>query len=313
MYAMSEHSYADNGSVAVYDSQNHKPIFKLENIENKCLDISPNSKLIALPYEVVSVFDIASGKKLWNWFPNFEILTTICFSPNGKLLAVAGEYDTDCDFNDPNMKSIALYDLETGKNLWQRRCGLYQKILFSPDGSKLYTIGTADVNRNITSKVGMLDIEGNNFKEIFREKNRLRFWDFDVSPDGKTIICGGGYHHKEMENSTEIPISIFEKKSEIKKVVDSHSTYFTMEEKIRLNGHTDTVNSIQFSPDGKLAISSSSDRTIRIWNIKTGNQIHEFKFHASNVIFSPDGKYISFFSKGKFRSYDVETGKTLTK
>ena len=33
-----------------------------------------------------------------------------------------------------------------------------------------------------------------------------------------------------------------------------------------LKGHSDYINSVAFSPDGKTLVSGSSDRTIRIWN-----------------------------------------------
>ena len=32
-------------------------------------------------------------------------------------------------------------------------------------------------------------------------------------------------------------------------------------------GHTDWVNSVAFSPDGKLLASGSDDGTIKLWNI----------------------------------------------
>ena len=42
-------------------------------------------------------------------------------------------------------------------------------------------------------------------------------------------------------------------------------------------GHTDMVKSIVFSPDGKKLLSASYDRSIRLWDYETAEQIHPFK------------------------------------
>ena len=38
-----------------------------------------------------------------------------------------------------------------------------------------------------------------------------------------------------------------------------------------LTGHTDPVNSVAFSPDGKTLVSGSGDQTVRLWNVDTGD------------------------------------------
>ena len=57
-------------------------------------------------------------------------------------------------------------------------------------------------------------------------------------------------------------------------------------------GHTDTINSISFSPDGKTRASGSSDNTIRLWDVETGRTLHTLTGHTdgvNSVAFSPDG------------------------
>jgi hypothetical protein len=40
---------------------------------------------------------------------------------------------------------------------------------------------------------------------------------------------------------------------------------------LTLQGHTNTINSISFSPDGKMLISASQDNTVRLWNASDGS------------------------------------------
>jgi WD40 repeat protein len=44
-------------------------------------------------------------------------------------------------------------------------------------------------------------------------------------------------------------------------------------------GHTGTVTSVAFSPDGVYALSGSYDSTIRLWYINTGGAVRVFPGH----------------------------------
>ena len=78
-----------------------------------------------------------------------------------------------------------------------------------------------------------------------------------------------------------------------------------------LEGHSNWVSAVAFSPDGKTIVSGSSDHTIRLWDAATGVHQHTLEGHShwvSAVAFSPDGKTIvSGSSDRTIRLWDAAT------
>ena len=75
------------------------------------------------------------------------------------------------------------------------------------------------------------------------------------------------------------------------------------------NEYNHTASAIAFSPDGKL-LASANDRTVRLWNVETG-QFQTVKGGVASVAFSPDGKLLASASNDRtVRLWNVETGQT---
>jgi WD40 repeat protein len=63
-----------------------------------------------------------------------------------------------------------------------------------------------------------------------------------------------------------------------------------------LVAHDDAVISVAFGPDGKTLASGSGDKTIRLWDVATGNEQVNLKVHTvgvTHVAYSPDGKTLA--------------------
>jgi hypothetical protein len=68
-------------------------------------------------------------------------------------------------------------------------------------------------------------------------------------------------------------------------------------------GHTDWVDSVAFSPGGRLVLTGSYDGTARLWEVSSGHEVQRLQGHAgwvTSVAFSPDGRLaITYDARGQ--------------
>ena len=82
-----------------------------------------------------------------------------------------------------------------------------------------------------------------------------------------------------------------------------------------LKGHSSDVNSVTFSPDGQMVATGSDDRTIKLWNLTTKQEIRTFKGHSSwiwAIAISPDGQTIASGGADKtIKLWNLNTGEEI--
>jgi WD40 repeat protein len=185
-------------------------------------------------------------------------VSSVAFSPDGRLLASAGSFD----------HTIKLWDVATGSLVRTLFGSTYdvRSVAFSPDG-RLLASGSGSGNNTVK----LWEVASGSLVRTLTghtdDVNSVAF-----SRDGKLLASG----------SDDKTIKLWE--------VASGSLVRT------LTGHTDDVNSVAFSPDGRLLASGSNDKTIKLWEVATGSLVRTLEGHTSyvtSVAFSPDGRLLA--------------------
>ena len=146
-----------------------------------------------------------------------------------------------------------------------------KNVTYSPDGSRL-----ASASYDQTVKVW----DAASGQELFTLKGCENANCVVFSPDGKWLASAGGGQ------------SLFHNSwSGVVKIWDAAIG----QEMLTLKGHTDGVNSVAFSPDGKQLVSTGRDQTVKLWDAISGQEVRTLDGHSngvSGVAFSPDGKHV---------------------
>lgn len=204
-------------------------------------------------------------------------------------------------------------------------------VVISPDGKKLLS-----ASRNYMVKVWELDT-GELLDSFSIVRSRfLRETDSDValaiSSDGKTVVCGNrissyitlyNLHRKEKtfkEINNDKGTDAIVLNSNERQIITAHVDYGTIN--VRHWGNDTLLYSRQreyswclaLSPSEAIFASASNNKTIKLWNISTGEQVFSSKElpQIKSLAFSPDGKILaSGHTDKKIRLWDTSTKKQL--
>ena len=212
----------------------------------------------------------------------------VVITPNGRY-AVTASGD----------KTLRLWELERGQVIRRFAApdAFLREVDLGPDGRTALSAST-------DGSVTLWDVERGEMIRRFTDDQPATAVTY--SPDGQTALIGTGYRFAEKVEPGHIILWDMETGEEIR----------------RFEGHPYAVFDVEFSPDGKWAVSSGNGPVVILWDAETGQEIRRFEDYFVDspwpvesfwdIKFSPDGSTIlAGFVKGPIILWDVETGEEI--
>lgn len=304
--------------------ETRRPLFTLEDHTDKVnmASFSRDSKRVATVSDdkTAKIWDSDTGTLLVTLRNHTDKVTYVSFSRDGTRLVTAS-----------NDKTAKIWDSGTGKLLFtlQKHTDIVNSALFSRNGNKLITTSDDKTVRiwdtqtgkllltlnNFTDKVQMASFSPSERKILTSTTKELKIWDTSSAKELVTL-------EKPFESSEFIPPIVSVDFSPIEDTIvisnvfgQAHIWDINTGKKMLVKENSNDVYSASFSSDGNKIVTTSADKTIKIWdstNFKLLKTLGEQKSKAYSASFSKNDRFILTTDSNKIaKLWDIITGEII--
>ena len=239
----------------------------------------------------IRIFDLSTGQ----WFDLDDRQTTVSSldfrREAGETILAAGGLDIKSKRGRVRFWNVELREWITTRDQTFETPVSY--ISYSPDGSAL---GIALERGNAY----LMNVDSGKLLYLEKTAKPMSAYCLTFSPDGKYLFVGCG----EVENrSRQLSGGNIEQFHVVSGVHER-----------TLKGHAGLVLSLFVSRDGRTIASASIDRTVKLWDVATGEVTHSISYGwvVGSVKISPDGRTLAAgCSDGSVRLWQLATGEEL--
>jgi WD40 repeat protein len=277
-----------DGTIKLWDVASRQPTGQALNGHNDIVSsvaFSPDGKMLASGSadRTIILWNVASQQPIGQALSGHSrSVSGVAFSPDGKVLASGSD-------------TLILWDLETRQPIGQPLSG-GGSVAFSPDGKTLASGSDAGIM--------LWDMEPRQPIGQSLSGHSDRVFSVAFSPDGKALASGSCKERNSDGACKEGELILWD--------VASRQPIGQP-----LNGHSRSVFSVAFSPDGKMLASGSADSTIILWNVASHQPIGRPLSRPLNIVrsvalaFSPDGKTLASGNDDGIILWDVASRQSI--
>ena len=307
---------SESGKVHVWSISTGKEVTVLQGHTNRvtAVAVSPDQGCHVASCSgdcTVRVWNITTGKET----PGFEgVSGTVAVAPDGSIISYGG-------------KRSSIWNASTGRQTQVVETGICKHGAVSPDGSHVVYCSCDDAGERracvwdvATKKVQPLCTDSSEFAVFLKQCGTLRC--LGVSPDASHVVswsessqeedtgcasvwsmptgkkvsvfAGTTYHPKGLVVTPDGMHVVSYYRNDYTEYTVHMWKLHTGEETMAFKGHQNYVEDVAVTRDGSRLVSCSDDKTVRVWDVASGEEVFTLKHDRSvwGVALTPDGAHV---------------------